>query len=226
MWNPPPPVWVRVAVVVLTVLIPVVFLLTNVRLLLTPAYVDLAYRLPAFPDDPFGLTRTERVGQARVALAYLLNDAGPEFLGDLRFPDGAPVYNQRELRHMVDVKRLVQIALRLWVAVVVLAVVSGIALWRFHPGPAAATGLLYGSRLTLILMAVLGIGLLATFSTVFVGFHRIFFEGDTWLFLYSDTLIRLFPERFWQDAFLTLAGLTLAEAAALMLATRASFPRA
>ena len=63
-------------------------------------------------------------------------------------------------------------------------------------------------------------GLLVTFSTVFVSFHRIFFEGATWLFLYTDTLIRLFPERFWQDAFIILAGSTLAEAVALLLLTR------
>jgi integral membrane protein (TIGR01906 family) len=70
-------------------------------------------------------------------------------------------------------------------------------------------------------MVLLGAGLVFTFSTVFVGFHRLFFEGDTWLFYYSDTLIRLFPERFWRDVFLLLAGATLAEAVALhLLATR------
>lgn len=35
---------------------------------------------------------------------YLTNDEGIEFLGDLKFPDGSPVYNERELHHMVDVK--------------------------------------------------------------------------------------------------------------------------
>jgi len=43
----------------------------------------------------------------------------------------------------------------------------------------------------------------------FVGFHALFFEGDSWLFLYSDTLIRLFPLRFWQDAFLAAAIIAL-----------------
>jgi integral membrane protein (TIGR01906 family) len=49
-----------------------------------------------------------------------------------------------------------------------------------------------------------------SFSFVFVGFHLIFFEGDTWLFLYSDTLIRLFPTRFWRDVFIFVIALTLA----------------
>ena len=38
---------------------------------------------------------------------------------------------------------------------------------------------------------------------------QIFFKGDSWLFYYSDTLIRLFPIRFWQDAFLWAAILAL-----------------
>ena len=43
------------------------------------------------------------------------------------------------------------------------------------------------------------------FWAFFEGFHSLFFEGDSWLFQYSDTLIRLFPLRFWQDTFLFAA---------------------
>ncbi|HSB91330.1 MAG TPA: TIGR01906 family membrane protein [Anaerolineales bacterium] len=220
MVEPLPPVWVRVATALLAVTIPLALLLTNVRLLLTPAYVELAYRMPAFPDDPFGLTREERIAQANVDLEYLLNDAGPEFLGDLRFADGTAVYNERELRHMVDVKRLVQAALRVWLASVVLAAGLGLLLSRAKGSGRVSLGLHWGSILTFALMVVIGLGILVGFSVVFVGFHRIFFQGDSWLFFYSDTLIRLFPERFWYDAFLLLAGSTLVEAAAVFLLTR------
>jgi uncharacterized membrane protein len=43
-----------------------------------------------------------------------------------------------------------------------------------------------------------------------------FFEGDTWLFLYSDTLIRLFPERFWLTAFIGIGAGTLLLAGLLL----------
>jgi integral membrane protein (TIGR01906 family) len=66
-----------------------------------------------------------------------------------------------------------------------------------------------GTRIMLLIMLVLAIGLAFSFRYVFVGFHRIFFEGDTWLFRYSDTLIRLFPERFWRDAFVFAVVLTV-----------------
>ncbi len=46
-------------------------------------------------------------------------------------------------------------------------------------------------------------------------FHGLFFNGNTWLFAYSDTLIRLFPIRFWEDTFLTSAFIVLAGGAGI-----------
>lgn len=215
----------RFVVRVVTALIPPVLVLTNVRALLTHTFLEIEYRMPGFPPDPYGFTREDRLQWASIALDYLLNDAGVEFLGDLRFADGAPVYNARELRHMEDVKRLTQTALWLW-RVGLAAAAGGLALltWRARHGQ-AWKALSTGGQLTLGLMAVLGLALLLSFSFVFVGFHRLFFEGDTWLFRYSDTLIRLFPERFWRDALLWIAGLTAAEAALLWGAARRALGR-
>ena len=150
MSKPTPPTWVRPATVLLAVVVPVALLLTNVRLLLTPAYVQLAYRMPAFPEDRYGLTRAERIDQANTALAYLLNDAGPEFLGDLEFDDGAPVYNEREVRHMVDVKRLVQAAMRVWVGSLAGGVGLGIALLGLRGGGEVARGVNPGFEADLV----------------------------------------------------------------------------
>jgi integral membrane protein (TIGR01906 family) len=214
------PLWATAARVVVMVLMPVVLVLTNVRLLLTPASVQLEYRMPGFPPEAYGFTREDRLHWAPLALEYLLNDAGREFLGDLRFDSGAPVYNERELRHMEDVKRLTQAALKVWIAGVVVVGVTLAGMLLARRGNDARSALLAGSRLTLVLMAILGVGLVVGFGFVFVGFHRVFFEGDTWMFLYSDTLIRLFPERFWQDVFAFIAGGTLVETGAIYLAAR------
>jgi integral membrane protein (TIGR01906 family) len=80
--------------------------------------------------------------------------------------------------------------------------------------------LLDGSRLTLAILAFLSLAIAIAFSIVFVGFHRIFFEGDTWLFRYSDTLIRLFPERFWRDTFIALVASTTVGACLLYFVSR------
>jgi integral membrane protein (TIGR01906 family) len=54
------------------------------------------------------------------------------------------------------------------------------------------------------LLAAILIFVLVAFGVIFVMFHNIFFESGTWTFLFSDTLIRLFPERFWRDTFLAV----------------------
>jgi integral membrane protein (TIGR01906 family) len=46
------------------------------------------------------------------------------------------------------------------------------------------------------------------FGVVFVGFHRLFFEGSSWIFPLSDTFIRLYPERFWRDTFVLVVLIT------------------
>jgi integral membrane protein (TIGR01906 family) len=200
--------------------LPLALLLTNVRLLGTNALLTFEYRRPSFPVDPYGFTTEERIRWATIARDYLLNEAGTEFLADLRFEDGSLVYNDRELRHMDDVKRLVQATLVAWLASLAVGAAAAAALLVGGQADEVRRGLRAGGRLAQILMVVLVVGLVAAFSVVFVGFHRIFFEGDTWLFLYSDTLIRLFPEQFWRDAFLFVGLATLAEAALILVATR------
>jgi hypothetical protein len=44
------------------------------------------------------------------------------------------------------------------------------------------------------------------------------------VFYYSDTLIRLFPERFWRDAFIAVGLLAAAQAAALLYLSRPQAP--
>jgi integral membrane protein (TIGR01906 family) len=193
--------WLTAARWLLQALIPLVLVLTSVRLLLTRGFIRLEYNLPGFPEDRYGFTQADRLAQAPIALDYLLNDAGIEFLGDLRFEDGSPVYNERELGHMVDVKNVVRGALRVWQAGALLAILLGLVLWRAGGPAALGAALVGGSKLTLGLMLVIFLGLVLAFSVVFVGFHQVFFDPGTWTFLFSDTLIRLFPQRFWEVAF-------------------------
>ena len=215
-----PSTWLTAARWLLQVLIPVVLVLTSVRLLLTRGFIRLEYSLPGFPEDRYGFTQTDRLQQAPIALAYLLNDAGIDFLGDLRFEDGTPVYNDRELSHMIDVKMVVRGALRIWWIGALLALGLGLLIWRYAGGSALGASLEAGSKITLGLMLAIVLGLVLAFSVLFVGFHQVFFDPNTWTFLFSDTLIRLFPERFWQVAFGAVALGTGAMAGALWAVAR------
>jgi len=181
----------------------------GLRLMLTPLYIQVEYRLPGFPPDPYGFSQGDRLHWAELSRQYLLNDAPIAFLGDLRFEDGRAVFNDRELRHMADVKRVVQGALTVGYAA--LAFVLALGLWAWRRGETAfyRHALARGGWLTMAFVGLIVLFSVAAFNVFFVAFHRIFFEGDTWLFNYSDTLIRLFPERFWRDAFLWEGGVTL-----------------
>jgi integral membrane protein (TIGR01906 family) len=197
------------------ILIPVALILTAVRLLLTPTFVNFEYRTPNFPADPYGFSQEDRLFWSMIALAYLLNDEGISFLEDLQFEDGTPVYNARELKHMVDVKNVVQAALIVWY--ISLLGIFLLWIWSYWGGwwQVYKQGLSLGGWLTVILIVVTLIAVLIGFSVFFVLFHEVFFESGTWVFRFSDTLIRLFPERFWRDTFLVVGIVSLVGGLAL-----------
>lgn len=194
---------------VISVLVPILILLTSLRILLTPLFIRLEYRTPNFPTDTYGFTMDDRLRWAPIALDYLLNDEDISFLGDLTFEDGTPLYNERELSHMLDVKVLTQISLRVWYGLLVVLILLGVWARRSDWWADYLNAFRRGGWITIAIVIALLIFLLISFDQLFIGFHRIFFEGDSWLFKYSDTLIRLFPMRFWRDVFITFAVLML-----------------
>jgi len=192
-----------------TLLVPFVLLLLAVRLLLTPFFLEIEYRTPGFPLDTYGFTQADRLHWSKIAWKYLVNRSDITFLGNLRFADGNPVYNERELAHMLDVKNLVQIVLKVWYVIIGVLFLVGIWAWRGKWLLDFRRDLRRGGWLTVCLVGVIALLAVVSFWNFFTIFHKIFFESDTWLFLYSDTLIRLFPLRFWQDTFLLVGVMTL-----------------
>jgi integral membrane protein (TIGR01906 family) len=209
------------------ILVPFALVGLGLRILLTPLFLQIEYHMPYFPPDEYGFTKEDRLKWAPYALDYLVNSEDISYLGDLKFDDGSPLYNERELSHMEDVKRVTQGALNVWYVSLALLVMLGIWSWRGRWKQAYRQGLRRGGWLmvslagTISLIVVVGIVVNPdVFWNFFAGFHSLFFEGDSWLFLYSDTLIRLFPLRFWQDAFLWAAVIALGGAFALIGMTR------
>jgi integral membrane protein (TIGR01906 family) len=210
-----------------TLLVPLALLGLGLRLLLTTAFLNIEYNMPYFPPDEYGFTKEDRLKWAPYALDYLVNNADSSYLGDLEFDDGTPLYNERELSHMADVKRVTKGALNVWY--VTLTLLLGLGIWSrlggweqaYRHGMMRGGWLMVGLALVVGLIVVIGIVINPTvFWNFFAGFHSLFFEGDSWLFLYSDTLIRLFPIRFWQDAFLLAAVIALGGGIAMGLGLR------
>ena len=76
---------------IVLLLVPITLVLTAVRLLITPIFLQIEYNTPGFPSDPFGFTKVERIYWGNIAVDYLVNAADISFLADLRFPDGQSV---------------------------------------------------------------------------------------------------------------------------------------
>lgn len=194
----------------ITLFLPLFLIMSSIRILLNPLFLQIEYNAPGFPADDYGFTKEDRFKWATPSLKYLTNDAGIEFLADLKFDDGQAIYNDRELSHMLDVKTLIRKMILGWDLLAFLLVALCLWAWRAGWLDKYFQAISRGGWLTLGLVAAILIGVFTGFSALFTQFHRIFFSGDTWLFLYSDTLIRLFPMRFWQDAFILMGLFTVA----------------
>ncbi len=206
---------------VLVISIPFFLLLSNLYLFLSPSfpagilsYIDYEYMKGSWPLPP-RYDDHERREVAKAVLYYLRSTEEISYLGELADEDG-PLFNERELVHLVDVKALARRALLLH-RVLGLLIMGAVVILLFYPeGRKALPGsLLQGGLLTFLLFGLVGVLAATAFDTFFVGFHRTFFTGDSWLFNHSDTLIQLFPLPFWFDAAITWVGLTLGEAAIL-----------
>jgi len=169
-----------------TLLVPLVLIGFGLRLLLTPLFLQIEYNMPYFPPDDFGFTKADRLKWAPYALDYLVNNEGIAYLGDLKFEDGTSLYNERELSHMDDVKRVTQGALRVWYSSLAVLLLLGVWAWFGGWWQEYRLGLMRGGWLMIGLAATVGlivvIGILINpdiFWNFFAGFHRLFFEGDS-----------------------------------------------
>jgi integral membrane protein (TIGR01906 family) len=215
--NQPRRLLLRLAHLYLVIIFPVLLVLISARIVMTPGFLEFEYNREGFPEDVYGLTREQRLYYGPFAVEYLLNDADISFLGDLEFSDGSALFNARELRHMRDVKLLTQVAFGFGAASGLLALIAAILIRR-RSRDLLRRSLMLGALLTLGIVAAIIVVALVNWDFFFTGFHRLFFEGGTWYFLYSDTLIRLFPEQFWFDAALAVGGITVVGALTALLA--------
>jgi len=204
----------------ISILTPFVILMISVRILITPLFAQAEYNLPGFPQDPYGYTLQDRLRWSEPSIRYLVNNEDIDYLESLTFDDGEPVFNARELSHMADVKAVVTgMRVALAVCVITLLICTGLILKNgqrdliikaFNAGGWGVVGLIAA---ILLFVAI-------SFNQLFTWFHKLFFTEGTWQFFTSDTLIRLFPMRFWRDAFIFVGVLSLMLGGGLIFITR------
>ncbi|HIQ00687.1 MAG TPA: TIGR01906 family membrane protein [Anaerolineales bacterium] len=213
LWYPTRMKHARLLHILVVLALPLALLAVSLRATTGPWLVHWEYGKADFPPDPYGLTAQERIRLAETCVDYLTTGAEIDLLADLRLPEGGPAFNERELGHMVDVKRVFWAIL--WAGLVTgVVAVGGVVALAARPAtrPRAPVALLGGSLLTLGLLVGVGGLMLARWEVFFTGFHELLFPPGTWTFPTSDTLIRLYPERFWMDVGAVVVGLLVVQA--------------
>lgn len=121
-----------------------------------------------------------------------------------------PIYGQRELDHMVDVRHIFD-ALRYFVLGYLGLIVLFFTLERKRLIQRLHQFARYGLYGTLLIVSVLGILVMLDFTKYFYAFHEIFFTNDLWLLDPStDILIQMLPEVFFRDIAVAILVLSLA----------------
>ncbi len=187
----------------LTLLMPYVLVISSLYLFMTPQFIAWQYAQPDFPPaDRF--TPDQRAYNAIETVLYTRGERTEQQLQALG------VYNEREIKHLVDVYHVSRPMLFLNPIFILIMLGAFILLWR-NPATRrrAGAGLAFGGILTFGLVGAIGLVAVFAFNTFFVAFHRVLFAGDTWLFNYSDSLIQFYPELFWMKASYGIALFTL-----------------
>lgn len=202
------------------VAMPIFLGFSTIRLFVNNAelYVRYEYGKATFPPDLYNtgeverrrldlepFTPEQRRELALVAVDYLQRPETPSavihLLEEQQLPGtDRPLYNEAEIDHMLDVKRVTDAIARInWLAAAI--VLGGLALLsvRRETRPVAYDALFRGGVATVAVLLFIGLFILLAWNTFFVQFHELLFPPDSWSFAYTDSLIRLFPEKFWFD---------------------------
>jgi integral membrane protein (TIGR01906 family) len=186
------------------------------RVLATGTFVRFELGRDDFPADAYGLTADQRQALALAGLRSIQpGSEGIALLERARLPNGTRAFGLRELTHMRDVRRLFGIALRAQLIALVVIGALGLGLARTRLRAVVPLGLLAGALGTLAVAALAVPAILLGFDGFFVRFHEVFFSGSSWRFNNADTLIRIYPERFWQDVSRLAAAIAVGQALVL-----------
>jgi integral membrane protein (TIGR01906 family) len=214
--------WVTAALFVAS--IPLFLVLTNVRIAASwePVY---GYSFSQYgAPEVTGIPRSELDRASREIIRYFESGGTNELL-DIRIREGEesrPLFNQREVLHMRDVKDLMQFTFRLqeFAFVYVVGYVAAVYLWsRERSMRHLAVQTIVAGVAAVAVLGVAAAGVVMGFDTLFEQFHLLSFSNDLWqLDPTRDHLIQMFPQGFWFDVTLAVGILTIMQAGLLALA--------
>lgn len=198
--------------------ITLVFFILAVPILLFTASISVAANFP--PLYKYGFARydiSQVTGIENSELNKVAGDiihywnSGDKEINITVIKNGQPftLFNEREVSHMMDVKALFRLAYKFLLgSFIYFLIFLGLTVFVWKDIKLLTTGLIWGSGLSLVLMAAIAVASVIDFNWLFTQFHLLSFTNDLWLLNpYTDYLIMLFPEGFWFDAAFFVVGL-------------------
>ncbi|MDW8434340.1 MAG: TIGR01906 family membrane protein [Aquificaceae bacterium] len=175
--------------VLLAALLPVLLTLFVVRLAFTEPFLEFLYSKVDLPPDP--MPYQLRLSIAKLGLESVLSDKGME-----NFKNSG-LFNPREVKHMEDVKKLLDILFTL--------LYVGLPLWFWglvflKNYKDIGRVLFFGSLMLEVFVLFVLFLSLTNYDWLFEAFHNLVFDPYSWRFREGDMLLRVYPMDLWYKA--------------------------
>ncbi len=195
-----------VAYLLVVLLSPIVFVGIPTRIAFNEWFIDWEYSKRDFPKDRYRLPDDYRKKLAKLGLRAVLSEEAMEEFKRAKLPNGRPAFNPREIKHMEDVKNFLDV---FFPVVYLSTLLWALALVFTGSLRNAGKALVSGSVFSLILTTAVAVFSVMNYKLAFEIFHNLLFDPYSWKFRPWDTLIRIYPLKFWYDATMLVAGLAL-----------------
>lgn len=175
--------------VLLILFYPILLTLLVVRFAFTESFVEFLYARVELPPDP--MPYDLRLNIAKMGLRAVLSEKGME-----EFKNSG-LFNEREIRHMQDVKKLLDVFFTFLYAGLPLWLAGLLSLKRTEE---IGRVLFWGALVFEAFVLFIVISSVLNYEWLFEAFHNLFFDPYSWRFRNEDMLLRVYPMDFWFKA--------------------------
>ncbi len=191
----------------------------------TVTVVSHSYQLYQYGFDKYQISKVTGIGKSQLDEVsrkmieyYYGRSDSPQVTVTIKGKD-MPVYSQKELVHLADVRAIIQLFGLLQIISMVLLFLSGLYLYLRSSISRILKGLIIGAAATLAFTGILVAWALIDFNSLFILFHIVSFNNNLWILDPAhDYLIMMFPEGFFNDAAVLLVTAILVEAGIILTA--------